>query len=254
MYKNTTGKSLVMKNASQIEIAAKNYIEENPELMQKIQALKNDHCNLFKFFIASVKDNTFLVVSYILNNCFTSADERANFGNIHDEMGNTAFHYAAIFDFEMIIIILNDKRAYLGKRQFFKFNAINNEGLTPLDLCCKHGHQKTFNLLWPRVGKANHNPTHSFQFACVGGNETIIETIYLHPKFDIFNSTNSSIIANALQGMFGNGVKSLIIRLTDKKNTKQNNKHKTVLKRHAFTEKDMPTELSRKKANIELKL
>jgi hypothetical protein len=43
-----------------------------------------------------------------------------------------------------IIILLNDKHNFNGKKKFFKFNPKNREEQTPLDLCCLSGNQEVF--------------------------------------------------------------------------------------------------------------
>ena len=244
-----------MKSTSEIEKAVISHFKNNPSKREYIDNIGHQMDEFFNFFITSVKLNDYLVVSYLLNNCFNSTEERAEFGNRQDEKGNTAFHYAAMLGHDEIITILNDKRSYQGKMKFFKFNTTNNEGETPLDLCCKFGQVNAFNTLWPRAGKSNHNPTSSFRNACIGSNLVIIGKVISHPKFNIKEPLIHSVISDVLAGQFGDTVKDFINTKLFNQNNKQKPGNSNSLKRHGIFKQESEADKSRdKKSRIELKI
>ena len=116
-------------DARAIAARAKAYIEKHSPIKQEIAAKRAEgEDDFFAYFIEQVKADKFLVVSYILNFCFDSAETRAAFGNRADVLGNTAYHHAAEFGFSNILVVLNDKSQFKGKQKFFKYNEKNNAG------------------------------------------------------------------------------------------------------------------------------
>jgi ankyrin repeat protein len=196
-----------MSDAKTIAEEANATINSNPVLLSEISKEKQDQSGFFQYFIEKVKANDFLVVSYILNYCFDNAEARAKFGNKRDGLGNTAYHYAAQYGHNNIIVILNDKRAFKGKQEFFKFKEYNDKSQTPFDLCCLAGRLPTFQLMWARIGKSNHNPTHSLLNGCIGGNTEIVAAILQHPKCDLSNDNLKPVLERALAGEFGDAIK-----------------------------------------------
>ncbi len=199
-------------DAIQIQKEAEQFVLTNPDThyeineINEINSLANSRDALFEYFIKQVKQNNYLIVSFILNFTFVNADERAAFGNKQDSEGNTAYHYAAMYDCIEVLTVLNDKRPFKGKQKFFRFNLVNKNDETPLALCCKRGNLKAFDLIWPRVGKANHNPTYCFGDACIGGNVLIIEKVIAHPKFNFKSIQIAQIIINGIDGKFGDKI------------------------------------------------
>jgi hypothetical protein len=106
-------------DASHIQRDAKNLFLANSTIQSEIASHKHNLEQLFEYFIKHVMQNNYLIVSYILNYCFESAVDRAAFGNKQDAQGNTAYHYAALYNFSNILTIVNDKRAFNGKKVLF---------------------------------------------------------------------------------------------------------------------------------------
>jgi len=172
--------------AEKIEAEAKQWAQANPVFTQQIELLKkkgDTNNSFFVFFLDCVKEGEHLKVSYILNFCFDSPESRANFGNRQDSDGNTAYHHAARLGHDEIITILNDERPRNGKVAKMRFVLKNKEGKKPLELVCEHAHKSTFDLIWARAGKSNHNPCYAIKSARMGGNVEIIAAIEQHPKF-----------------------------------------------------------------------
>jgi hypothetical protein len=197
-------------DATQIQKEAEQFVLTNPNISFEINSLANSRDALFEYFIKQVKQNNYLIVSYILNFFFVTAEERAAFGNRQDSESNTAYHYAAMYDCMEVLIVLNDKRPFKGKKKFFRFNLVNRNEETPLSVCCKKGNIKVFDVIWPRVGKANHNPTHCFFDACIGGNVLIIEKVIVHPKFNIKVTKIAQAIIDGLAGKFGDSTRNIL--------------------------------------------
>jgi hypothetical protein len=98
----------------------------------------------------------------------------------------------------------------MEKKSFFRFNIENNNKETPLALCCKNGNLKAFEVIWPRAGKTNHNPTYCFLNACIGGNIQIIKSLYNHPKFNFKDPIVYQVLLDGLAGKYGPSVLDLI--------------------------------------------
>ena len=144
------------KLAAKIELEAKKWGADHPEFTQHVEQLsqkRDNNDSLFLFFLECVKKGEHIKASYILNCCFDSPRDRANFGNRRDEQGNTAYHYAAQLGLDQIVIVLNDERRRDGEFPKIRFVITNGEGKKPLDLVCENAHESTFDLMWARMVK-----------------------------------------------------------------------------------------------------
>lgn len=155
-------------------------VDKIKECFDKSGELKNEEM-LFKFFISAAKEGKYCLVNYILSS-FSNADTRAEFGNKQDDLGNTAYHYAAQYGHTKIIFILNNKEHVYGKPKFIRFVIENKAGEKPLDVCCRSGNYEAFKAIWSRAGKTNHNPSHALPYAYEGGSKEIINALEKHPK------------------------------------------------------------------------
>lgn len=223
------------------EAKAKAFIETDSAIKDKINQLRKNQIELFNFFLENVKSNKYLLVSYILNCCFYDATERANFGNKQDELGNTAYHYAAAKGYDEVITILNDTRSFHGKAaKRFRYVITNHANEKPLDLCCKAGHLSSFKLMWNRINKPQHNPMGSLGYACLGNNREIIETLLNHSKFKPDQPEIAKVIQGVNKGIYGDKVKQLFEeKLGITSNCKNTLEH---LKRHGVFPEDISKE------------
>jgi hypothetical protein len=171
--------------AKDIEQSAIAHIEANPQEKTTIAELQaeSEKNSLFEYCVKQCSlPKGHLVISYILNTQFSTATERAKFGNRQDAAGDTLYHHAARANYVQLIYVLTAQKKIGTESKYIRFVITNKQQQTPLDICCALNKQEAFEALWSRVGKGNHAPGESLNAACQGGNVFIITHILQHPK------------------------------------------------------------------------